>query len=429
MVQSPSDSPSAHEKSFDDIDTTLSGDKLNRTNSMLSFQLQELNFENEDLKRNFCELEQKLRKTVEENEIKVNVFNERLTGLVEKIMSGETSETTQESGFKMSLVEEINNIRLEKTSNELLEEHVGIVLRQKLTACSPDIPDVNFCHALQSLEQILDIEIFEGRVFDSEMKDEVKQVLRDKERELLVAYTLDKLRDEIRHRAATEGTLEELQKERERDFCVHEAVNEVLKGHLGISYSGSGHDDNDNQGIDGAPDDHKQAVNIVLREHLGMENEGDKVIHSDPSDVNGETRSGSTEVESLKAEKENLEKNLQELQDYFEKERQAWLEKLRSPLQGNLQFLSRRKLEEIGKTKHIDTGIMSFSFFLGGSSDPEDKDKVIQTLHAQKVLMEQILNTERFHLSRLYYMEMKEDLETCLKQHQFDRSTKLEKER
>lgn len=72
---------------------------------------------------------------------------------------------------------------------------------------------------------------------------------------------------------------------------------------------------------------------------------------------------------------------------------------------------------------------MSFSFFVGGSSNPEDKDKVIQTLHAQKVLMEQILNTERFHLSRLYYMEMKEDLETCLKQHQFDRSTKLEKER
>ena len=337
VLQSPSNSPSAHEKSFDDIDTTLSGDKLNRANSVLSFQLQELNFENEDLKRSFCELEQKLRKTVEENEIRVNVFNERLTQLAEKVMSGEYSETTQESGFKMNLVEEINNIRLEKTSNELLEEYVSIVLGQKLTASSPDIPDVNFCHALQSLEQILDSEIFDGRVFDTEIKDEVNQVLRDKEGELLVAYTLDKLRDEIRHRATTEGTLEELQKERERDFCVHQAVNDILKGHLGISDNGAGHD-TDSQGIDRTPGSDKQAVNKVLMQHFGIENEDDKVMHGDLSEVNGEervkNRSASVDVESLKAEKENSEKNLQELQDYFEKERQAWLDKLRSPLQG-----------------------------------------------------------------------------------------------
>ncbi len=73
--------------------------------------------------------------------------------------------------------------------------------------------------------------------------------------------------------------------------------------------------------------------------------------------------------------------------------------------------------------------LIDFPYFQGDSNDPEDKDKVIQSLQAQKILMEQILNTERFHLSRLYYMEMKEELETCLKEHQFDRSTKHEKER
>jgi hypothetical protein len=345
VVESPSNSPEAHEKSFGDIDTSFTANKPQRTNSVLSFQLEELNLENEDLKRSVYELEQKLRRTVEENEMKVNVFNEKLNELIEKIITDESSETTKESGFKMNLVEEINNVRLEKAPNELLEEYVSILLRQKLTASSPDILDVNFCHELQSLEQILDIEIFDGRVFDSEMKDEVKQVLRDKERELLVAYTLEKLRDEIRHRATTEGTLEELQKERERDFCVHQAVNEVLKEHLGIPDDKVGHEEGENPAVNGVSRVHlgtsgydNQAVNKVLREHLGMMNEDDKVVHSSPLEDNEvdrmQNQSSCIDVESLKAEKENLERNLQELQEYFEKERQAWLEKLQSPLQG-----------------------------------------------------------------------------------------------
>jgi hypothetical protein len=345
MFESPSNSPEPRERSLDDLDTSFTASKPHRTSSVLSFQVEELNLENEDLKRNVYELEQKLRKTVEANEVKVGVFNEKLNALVEKIMSGENSEAPQESNFKLDLVEDINNIRLDKTSNELLEEYVGIVLKQKLTAPSPDILNVNFCHELQSLEQILDIEIFDGRVFDAEMKDEVKQVLRDKERELLVAYTLEKLRDEIRHRATTEGTLEELRKERERDLCVHQAANEILKVHLGVP------DDNVEDGRDkdqagsdvsqmelGATkeDNTNDAVNKILREHLGIG--GDKEVHSNPFEDNGEerveSRSSCTEIESLKSEKENLERNLQELQAYFEKERQEWLEKLESRLKG-----------------------------------------------------------------------------------------------
>ena len=311
----------------------------------MSFQLVELNLENEDLKRNAYELEQKLRKTVEENEIRVGVLNEKLGELAERIMSSENSEAPQESGFKLNLVEDLNNMRLDRTSNELLEDYVGVILKQKLTSPSPDILNVNFCHELQSLEQILDIEIFDGRVFDSEMKDEVKQVLRDKEKELLVAYTLEKLRDEIRHRATTEGTLEELQKERERDFCVHQAVNEILKVHLGVSDDNVKHGEDENQKENGASQvhlgtskDNKNAGNKILREHLGIGNDGDKIVHSNLLKDNEvermENQSGCADVESLKTEKENLERNLQELQDYFEKERQAWLEKLESRLKG-----------------------------------------------------------------------------------------------
>jgi hypothetical protein len=344
VFESSSNSPESHEKTVDDTDKSFTANKSHRTDSVLSFQLEELNLENEELKHNVYELEQKLRKTVEENEIRVNVLNDKLNGIVEKIMSGENSEETQESGFKLTLVEQVNNIRLERTPNALLEEYVSIVLRQKLTAPSPDILNVNFCYELQSLEQILDIEIFDGRVFDSEMKDEVKQVLRDKEKELLVAYTLEKLRDEIRHRATTEGTLEELQKERERDFCVHEAVNEVLRVHLGISDDRVGHVEDDFQVVNGVSKvhlgtsgDNNQAANKILREHLGIENEGDKVVHSIPLEGNRmENRSSAVDIESLKTEKEDLERNLQELQEYFEKERQAWLEKLESPLRGNL---------------------------------------------------------------------------------------------
>ncbi len=344
MFESPSNSPESHEKTVDDTDKSFTANKSHRTDSVLSFQLEELNLENEELKHNVYELEQKLRKTVEENEIRVNVLNDKLNGIVEKIMSGENSEETQESGFRLNLVEEVNKVRLERTPNELLEEYVSIVLRQKLTAPSPDILNVNFCYELQSLEQILDIEIFDGRVFDSEMKDEVKQVLRDKEKELLIAYTLEKLRDEIRHRATTEGTLEELQKERERDFCVHEAVTEVLRVHLGISDDRVGHQEDDNQVVNGVSKihlgtsgDNNQAANKILREHLGIEKEGDKVVHINPLEDNGmENRSSFVDIESLKTEKEDLERNLQELQEYFEKERQAWLEKLESPLRGNL---------------------------------------------------------------------------------------------
>ena len=43
--------------------------------------------------------------------------------------------------------------------------------------------------------------------------------------------------------------------------------------------------------------------------------------------------------------------------------------------------------------------------------------------------MEQLLNTERFYLSRLYYFEMKDELEAALKQQQFRCSGKYEKER
>ena len=344
MFESPSNSPESQEKTVDDTDKSFTANKSHRTDSVLSFQLEELNLENEELKHNVYELEQKLRKTVEENEIRVNVLNDKLNGIVEKIISGENSEETQESGFRLNLVEEVNNVRLERTPNELLEEYVSIVLRQKLTAPSPDILNVNFCYELQSLEQILDIEIFDGRVFDSEMKDEVKQVLRDKEKELLIAYTLEKLRDEIRHRATTEGTLEELQKERERDFSVHEAVTEVLRVHLGISDDRVGHEEDDNQVVNGVSKVHlgtsgenNQAANKILREHLGIENEGDKVVHSIPLEDNRmENRSSAVDIESLKTEKEDLERNLQELQEYFEKERQAWLEKLESPLRGNL---------------------------------------------------------------------------------------------
>ena len=344
MFESPSNSPESHEKTVDDTDKSFTANKSHRTDSVLSFQLEELNLENEELKHNVYELEQKLRKTVEENEIRVNVLNDKLNGIVEKIISGENSEETQESGFRLNLVEEVNNIRLERTPNELLEEYVSIVLRQKLTAPSPDILNVNFCYELQSLEQILDIEIFDGRLFDSEMKDEVKQVLRDKEKELLIAYTLEKLRDEIRHRATTEGTLEELQKERERDFCVHEAINEVLRVHLGISDDRVEHQEDDNQVVNGVSKihlgtsgDNNQAADKILREHLGIENEGDKVVHSNPLEDNRmENRSSAVDIESLKTEKEDLERNLQQLQEYFEKERQAWLEKLESPLRGNL---------------------------------------------------------------------------------------------
>ena len=54
---------------------------------------------------------------------------------------------------------------------------------------------------------------------------------------------------------------------------------------------------------------------------------------------------------------------------------------------------------------------------------------MIESLQARTVLMEQILNTERFHLSRLYYMEMKEELEACLKEQPVDRGLKVEKNR
>ena len=323
------------------MDTTFSPNKSHRTDSVLSFQLEELNLENEELKRRVEELEQKLRKTVEENEIRISVFNEKLNDIVEKILSEGYSESTEQPTSKMNLVEEINNISLEKTPNELLQEYVSIILKQKLTAPSPDVLNVNFTHDLQSLEQILDIEIFDGRVFDSEMKDEVKQVLRDKERELLVSYTVEKLRDEIRHRVTTEGTFEELQKERERDVCVHHAVNEILKAHLETSDDKTGHEKVDEQVSNGVSKVHvglsgvdNEAVNKILREHLGIESDEVKNSILVEDDNAGEIESGSNDVESLKAEKQNLERNLQELQEYFEKERQSWLDKLQNPIEG-----------------------------------------------------------------------------------------------
>ena len=379
-------SPEAHGKPIGDVVASSTADQPHRSNSELSFQLEELNLENEDLKRNVDELEQKIRKTIEEHEIRMSVFNENLERLVEKFLTEQRGEVTQEDDSKLDMAEEINNIRMEKTSNELLEEYVGIVLRHKLTAPSPDIVDVNFCSQLQSFESLLDLEVFDGRVFDGEMKDEVKQVLRDKERELLVAYTLEKLRDEIRHRGMTQATLEELERERERDFCVNQAVNEILKVHLGISEDGVEHEE-----------DIKEAINKVLREHLGIKGGSRELENVSQGELETEAKS-EHDFESLKAEKDDLERNLQELHEYFEKERKEWMEKLQSSLSG-------------------------------GSSDPEDKDRVIESLQAQKVMMEQILNAERFHLSRLYYIEMKEELELCLKKHQYNRSTKIEKER
>lgn len=319
----------APEKYFDDIEISL--EQSERTNfSGSSFKLDDLNVENEDLKRNVKELEQKLCKIVEENVIKIKIFDEKLDELMKKIMSGENSES---GDFKLELVEDIESIRLEKTSNELLEIYADIVLRQKLTAPSPDILNANFCRELQSLESTLDIEIFNTRVFDMEMKDEVKQVLKDKERELLVTYTLEKLCDEIRHRALIEGTLEELQNEREKDFCVHQAVNEALRAHLGISVCKVGFEKGDSKIAKGSSMVNvglsKEALDKAVVDHLGILNESGMVEGGDDKN-----KSKSNDFESLKIEKENLEKNLQELQEYFEKERQTWLEKLRSSLQG-----------------------------------------------------------------------------------------------
>lgn len=67
--------------------------------------------------------------------------------------------------------------------------------------------------------------------------------------------------------------------------------------------------------------------------------------------------------------------------------------------------------------------------FPTGPVDPKDQVKTTEHLQAQKLLMEEIFNTERFHLSRLYYMEMREELKTSLKKEHFERSTKLEKDR
>lgn len=334
---------------MDDTRGSFNAEIPHRTNSVLSFQLEELTLENEDLKTNVRELEQKLRRTVEENEIRINVLNDKLNGLVEKIVSsdGREGETTDESAFRETIVEELRDIRLEKTSHDILEEYVGIILREKLTTSSPDLLNVNFCHELRSLEQTLDIEIFDGRTFDQEMKDEVKQVLRDKERELLISYTLEKLRDEIRHREASEGNLEELRKERERDFCVHQAINEVLKMHLGV-YDDRGRNEQgarDNQTEDmvskaqsGTMVDNSEAVGKILREHLGIENKGDERLPvTDSIEEKKESVENGTNTvhdQVLKVEKENLERILQELQDHFEKERQEWLEKLERPLKG-----------------------------------------------------------------------------------------------
>ena len=351
-----------------------------RSNSEMSFRIEELNLENEELKSKINEMERKVCRTVDEFEIQRTVFKEKLLIIQQKLESQFQELEKQDQNSQVSwnardilenTMNETKTVELANIPGELLEDYINIFLRQKSDSKSPDVFDVSLPNEIQSLEQLLDVEIFDGRVFDDVMKDEVKQVLRDKERELIVAYALENLRDEIRHRLTTESILEELSNEREKALNISEAATEVLKEHLGMSSR--------------EESTSKELENALM----GYSQEEAKLLEG-----RANLGTSSPDVKALKAEKE-LE---QELQGGYNKDAQDGLNQIQSPREDD-------------------------------SEQFDSEDMVNENPRSQKGILEQVLNTERFYLSRLYYMEMKEELEVSMKQYQFQRSGKLERER
>lgn len=108
----------------------------------------------------------------------------------------------------------------------------------------------------------------------------------------------------------------------------------------------------------------------------------------DISSLNGKTRTGkensttpSDIKEELRSEKEDMRRSIEELEKSFMKEKEMLMEKL--------------------QTQHKD-------FVMGADGE------IIENLLKQKSSLEDAFNLERFYLSRLYYLEMKEELEDIL---------------
>ncbi|XP_046844443.1 filamin-A-interacting protein 1-like isoform X2 [Xenia sp. Carnegie-2017] len=371
---------------------------LEQAYSVLSFRLEELDVENEDLKQKVSNLELKVRRIIEEHELKCNVFNDRLDELTQNIFSYKCCE---DSCLKEQIVNDLRKIRLQSASFELLEEYASISLRESLSTSSLEIDDINLFFELQTLEQILEMEIFDCGVFDLRMKDKLRLVLKEKEKKLLISYTVEKLRNEIRHAVVIQGAMEEMQKEFAKDFCVHEVVNEVLKQHFETSVTGRLDDT-----------DATQDNGDVTCEHFNisdyMEKSFDKVLqkHSEDDSVKNNVKRSDDEKErgyldniknsSDTSQNEELETSLQDLQNRFDQERQMWQEK---------------------------------QVALQGPEDSDDRDKELRCLKAREILMEDIWKKEIFNLSRLYYMEMKDEVNSRLKREKHNCKIKHEKNR
>ena len=115
----------------------------------------------------------------------------------------------------------------------------------------------------------------------------------------------------------------------------------------------------------------------------------DRDCTKDISSPNGKTRTGkengatpSDIEEELRSEKEDMRRSIAELEKSFMREKEMLMEKL--------------------QTQHKD-------FVMRADGE------IIENLLKQKSSLEEAFNLERFYLSRLYYLEMKEELEDILR--------------
>ena len=295
-------------------------------------------------------------------------------------MSENLLELREKLGNCIPVGEELTTVEDYQLSNKNMKDAINRAIIAIDNLCSKEGKDKNVLtdeepmfsieDQLEAVENILKESDASGKI-DEITKDQINYKMREVLKKAHRVAQLEKLMLKKQYEEEISALLKELADEKGKK------LEEMLKD---------------------IPETNKTAPKPISEEKGKLDRNRDKV-QSGPKTSKGRRKrdpSTSDVVDGLEQENEHLKRSIKELRNTFQREKEDLIEKL--------------------QTQHKE-------FMMSSESE------VIENVLKQKSSLEEAFHLERFCLSRLYYSEMKEELDDILDRRQENMKRKLEREK
>lgn len=325
--------------------------------------------ENERIERLLYRKEGKDKGRVQSNTVgDANEFLRKIKeNLKNCIPDGETKHTLKDLQICNKGMKDAINQTIAEIDNLFTSED-----EQEVVSLGGESPKFSIEHQLLALEDILK-ESGSRRKSEKSGKDQLNEKLKSIFKNAHISHEMEKLKLKEEHQEEVNNLLKEVADEKRAR--VQDSL-ETLRCLQQLDPSKNQFQDygalkrpTEDKGTstDDGPDGTKTKSILEETTRTGRENR----TRNPPSDIE----------EELRREKEDMRRSIDELEKSFIKEKEELMEKL--------------------QTQHKE-------FMMSADGD------IIENLLRQKSTLEEVFNRERFYLSRLYYLEMKEELEDIL---------------